>query len=260
MKPDFGMKKNATMITLILALVVGCALIIGSVYSLYREKSNGITDAESDKTEMEITNQKVSVLENEVNEANEKLDASETKITKLKSESYIEIIDQNLPIVEISDADLAEKPDVDEDNKKVHRLMYNHQIKFNLVNVGRYSLKEVIFSVKDIYNENKDKKSKKKSNQYNYMGQVFDSEDVGAYNNIEVNILNLKTKKLVYVSNLPSSFGVGDYYFDVIVEWSKGFYQMHVDIEELNGKLKYRYKFYDISGKELDLKSLEKNN
>jgi hypothetical protein len=24
----------------------------------------------------------------------------------------------------------------------------------------------------------------------------------------------------------------------------KGFYQMHVDIEELNGKLKYRYQFF----------------
>ena len=254
------MKRNATMITLILALVVGCALIIGSVYALFREKPDVVVDSELNKTEIEVTNQKLSILENQVNEANEKLDVSETKISKLKSESYVEIIDQNLPIVEISDADLAEKEEYNNDNKKVHRLMYNHQIKFNLVNVGRYSLKEVIFSVKDIYNENKDKKNKKKSNQYNYMGQVFDSEDVGAYNNIEINTLNLKTKKLVYVSNLPSSFGVGDYYFDVIVEWSKGFYQMHIDIEELNGKLKYRYKFYDISGKELDLKSLEKNN
>lgn len=254
------MKRNATMITLILALVVGCALIIGSVYSLFREKSDAVVDSELNKTEIEVTNQKLSILENQVNEANEKLDVSETKISKLKSESYVEIIDQNLPIVEISDTDLAEKEEYNDDNKKVHRLMYNHQIKFNLVNVGRYSLKEVIFSVKDIYNENKDKNNKKKSNQYNYMGQVFDSEDVGAYNNIEINTLNLKTKKLVYVSNLPSSFGVGDYYFDVIVEWSKGFYQMHIDIEEVNGKLKYRYKFYDISGKELDLKSLEKSS
>lgn len=255
------MKKNATMITLILALVVGCALIIGSVYSLYREKNN-LTVDETDEVNTEITvaNQKVAILENDVVESQEKVEAAESKIAKLKSESYVEIIDQNLPIVEISDADLAEKADIEDGGKKVHRLMYNHQIKFNLVNVGKYSLKEVIFSVKDIYNENRDKKTKKKSNQYNYMGQTFDSEDVGAYNNIEINTLNLKTKKLVYVSNLPSSFGVGDYYFDVIVEWSKGFYQMHVDIEELNGKLKYRYKFYDINGKELDLKSLDKNN
>lgn len=255
------MKKNSTMITLILALVVGCALIIGSVYSLYREKSNSSVDeSEANKTEVAVANQKVAILENEIDESKEKFEAAETKISKLKSESYIEIIDQNLPIVEISDSDIGEKIEINDDNKKVHKLMYNHQIKFNLVNVGKYSLKEVIFSVKDIYNENQDKKSKKKSNQYNYMGQTFDSEDVGAYNNIEINTLNLKTKKLVYVSNLPSSFGVGDYYYDVIVEWSKGFYQMHVDIEELNGKLKYRYKFYDINGKELDLKSLEKNN
>jgi hypothetical protein len=255
------MKKNSTMITLILALIVGCALIIGSVYSLYREKNNSTVDSSDDtKTELDISNQKLVVLENEVDETKEKFEEAENKILKLKSESYTEIIDQNLPIVEISDMDIAEKAEIDDNNKKVHKLMYNHQIKFNIVNVGKYSLKEVIFSVKDIYNENKDKKKVKKSNQYNYMGQTFDSEDVGAYNNIEINTLNLKTKKLIYVSNLPSSFGVGDYYFDVIIEWSKGFYQMHVDIEELNGKLKYRYKFYDINGKELNLKSLEKNN
>ena len=70
-------------------------------------------------------------------------------------------------------------------------------------------------------------------------------------------ILNLKSKKLVYISNLPTSFGVGDYYFDIIVEWNNGFYQMHVDIEELNGKLKYRYQFYDIDGKPINLKSSE---
>lgn len=255
------MKKNSTMITLILALFVGCALIIGSIYSLYSGKTDVLIEEVTDlnKTEIDITNQKVAILQNEVDETKEKFEATETKVSKLKTESYIEIIDQNLPIVEISDSDIGEKIELNDDNKKVHKLMYNHQIKFNIVNVGKFSLKEVIFSVKDIYNENRDKKYKKKSNQYNYMGQTFDSEDVGAYNNIEINTLNLKTKKLVYVSNLPSSFGIGDYYYDVIVEWSKGFYQMHVDIEELNGKLKYRYKFYDINGKELDLKTLEKN-
>lgn len=249
------------MITLLLALFVGCALIIGSVYSLYSGKTDIAIDSlpSDNQTEIDITNQKVAILENQIEENQQKYEESDTKLTKVKSESYVEIVEQNLPIIEISDADIGEKVEINNDNKKVHKLMYNHQIKFNLVNVGKYSLKEVIFSVKDIYNENRDKKNKKKSNQYNYMGQTFDSEDVGAYNNIEINTLNLKTKKLVYVCNLPSSFGVGDYYFDVIIEWSKGFYQMHVDIEELNGKLKYRYKFYDISGKELDLKALEKN-
>lgn len=56
------------------------------------------------------------------------------------------------------------------------------------------------------------------------MGRTFDNEDVGAYNGIEVNSLNLKSKKLVYVSNLLTSFGVGDYCFDIIVEWNNGFY------------------------------------
>jgi hypothetical protein len=36
----------------------------------------------------------------------------------------------------------------------------------------------------------------------------------------------------------------------IIVEWSKGFYQMHVDIEELNGKTKNTVtNFFDINGK-----------
>jgi hypothetical protein len=161
--------------------------------------------------------------------------------------------------IEIKDIDLGESSDLtdDEPRKKGQRITYIHQLKFSLVNVGRFSLKDVIFSVKDIYNDPKEGKVKKKSKEYSYMGRTFDNEDVGAYNNIEVNTLNLKSKKLVYVSNLPTSFGVGDYYFDIIVEWNNGFYQMHVDIEEVNGKLKYRYQFYDVDGKPINLKSSE---
>jgi hypothetical protein len=173
----------------------------------------------------------------------------------LQTDSYEEVIDQNIPIIEITDTDIAEKVEFEDSEKKVHRLTYNHQLKFQMVNVGKYSLKDVIFSVKDIYNESPEKKRKKKTKQYEYMDQIFDSEDIGRYNNIEVNTLNLKSKRLVYISNLPSSFGVADYYYDIIVEWSKGFYQMHVDVEELDGKLKYLYQFYDINGKKLALNS-----
>jgi len=170
-----------------------------------------------------------------------------------------EIAGQNIPIIEIKDIDLGESSDLtdDEPRKKGQRITYIHQLKFSLVNVGRFSLKDVIFSVKDIYNDPKEGKGKMKAKEYSYMGRTFDNEDVGAYNNIEVNTLNLKSKKLVYVSNLPTSFGVGDYYFDIIVEWNNGFYQMHVDIEEVNGKLKYRYQFYDVDGKPINLKSSE---
>lgn len=251
------MKKNSTMVTLVLALVVGCALIIGSVFSLYREKNRATEEEISaiTDTKLDIANQKVAILENQIVESKEKFDTIETTLTKLQTDSYEEVIDQNIPIIEITDTDIAEKAEFEDSEKKVHRLMYNHQLKFQMVNVGKYSLKDVIFSVKDIYNESPEKKRKKKTKQYEYMGQIFDSEDIGRYNNIEVNTLNLKSKRLVYISNLPSSFGVADYYYDIIVEWSKGFYQMHVDVEELDGKLKYRYQFYDINGKKLALNS-----
>jgi hypothetical protein len=48
----------------------------------------------------------------------EKFEEAENKISKLKSESYTEIIDQNLPIVEISDMDIAEKAEIDDNNKR----------------------------------------------------------------------------------------------------------------------------------------------
>lgn len=251
------MKKNSSMITLILALF-GCALIMGSVFSLYRSsnavESNFVKDAEID-----IANKKIDVLTNEIQETKEQIVENDFSPVEIKSDGTHPLTNQNIPIVEIKDVDLSEGNDVVEPVKKGQRMIYNHQIKISIMNVGKYSLKDVIFSIKDIYNESTDKKKKKSSGEYSYMGRTFDNEDLGAYNNIEVNTLNLKTKKLIYVSNLPSSFGVGDYYFDIIVEWNNGFYQMHVDIEELNGKLKYRYQFYDVDGQPIDFKKIQEN-
>ena len=136
----------------------------------------------------------------------------------------------------------------------MHKLMYNHQIRFGLLNVGKSSLKDVIFSIKDIYNDPKSKSKKKNPN-----SPFGDNDEIGTYDNIEVNTLNLKSKKMIYTSNLPSSFGVGDYSYHVIVEWSKGFYQMQVIIEEIEGKLKFKYAYYDVNGKEIDFKILEEN-
>ncbi len=250
------MKKNSPMITLILALF-GCALIMGSVFSLYRS-SNAAEYNTINDTEIDIANKKIDVLTNEIQETKEQMVDNDLGPTDVKQDIVNQIANQNIPIIEIKDLDLGEGTDLAEPIKKGQRVLYNHQIKFTLMNVGKYSFKDVIFSIKDIYNETKDKKAKTPS-QYNYMGRTFDNEDVGAYNNIEVNTLNLKTKKLIYVSNLPSSFGIGDYYYDIIVEWNNGFYQMHVDIEELNGKLKYRYQFYDVDGKPIDFKKIQEN-
>ena len=250
------MKKNSPMITLILALF-GCALIMGSVFSLYRS-SNAVEYNNVNDTEIDIANKKIDVLTNEIQDTKEQMVENDFNPTDAKQDIVNQIANQNIPIIEIKDLDLGEGTDLAEPIKKGQRVLYNHQIKFTLMNVGKYSFKDVIFSIKDIYNETKDKKAKTPS-QYNYMGRTFDNEDVGAYNNIEVNTLNLKTKKLIYVSNLPSSFGVGDYYYDIIVEWNNGFYQMHVDIEELNGKLKYRYQFYDVDGNPIDFKKIQEN-
>ena len=251
------MKKNSSMITLILALF-GCALIMGSVFSLYRS-SNAVEYNNVNDTEIDIANKKIDVLTNEIQETKEQIVDNDQSPTAIIKEDSHQFTNQNIPIVEIKDLDLGEGNDLGEPTKKGKRVMYNHQIKISIMNVGKYSLKDVIFSIKDIYNESVDKKSKKAPSQYNYMGRTFDNEDLGAYNNIEVNTLNLKTKKLIYVSNLPSSFGVGDYYFDIIVEWNNGFYQMHVDIEESNGKLKYRYQFYDVDGNPIDFKKIQES-
>lgn len=251
------MKKNSSMITLILALF-GCALIMGSVFSLYRS-SNAVESNFINDTQLDIANKKIDVLTDEIQETKEQIVENEFSPVDVKQEGAHALTNQNIPIVEIKDVDLGEASELAEPIKKGQRVMYNHQIKISIMNVGKYSLKDVIFSIKDIYNESTDKKKKKSSSEYSYMGRTFDNEDLGAYNNIEVNTLNLKTKKLIYVSNLPSSFGVGDYYFDIIVEWNNGFYQMHVDIEELNGKLKYRYQFYDVDGQPIDFKKIQEN-
>ncbi|GAA4046896.1 hypothetical protein [Flavobacterium chungnamense] len=251
------MKKNPSMTALILAFI-GFALITGALFSLYRSSNEAIFIEEKSEAEIDIANKKIDVLSDEIQETKEQFVDADYK-DESKPEVMTQIAGQNIPIIEIKDIDLGESSDLtdDEPRKKGQRITYIHQLKFSLVNVDRFSLKDVIFSVKDIYNDPKEGKGKKKSKEYSYMGRIFDSEDVGAYNNIEVNTLNLKSKKLVYVSNLPTSFGVGDYYFDIIVEWNNGFYQMHVDIEEVNGKLKYRYQFYDVDGKPINLKSSE---
>ncbi len=254
-----GMKKNSSMTALILAFI-GFALISGALFSLYRSSSDIEVVEEKSETEIDIANKKIDVLSDEIQETKEQFVDADYKENS-KSEVMTQISDQNIPIIEIKDSDLGESADLtDEPRKKGQRITYIHQLKFSLVNVGKFSLKDVIFSVKDIYNDPKEGKGKKKAKEYSYMGRTFDNEDVGAYNNIEVNTLNLKSKKLVYVSNLPTSFGVGDYYFDIIVEWNNGFYQMHVDIEELNGKLKYRYQFYDVEGKPIDFRNIEENS
>jgi hypothetical protein len=249
------MKKSTVMIALIVAFI-GIVLVTGALFYLYSSNEVAKTKQETGELKVDRANRAIEEIQEDIVETKEHLVENETKLEEVKPNLEAQIASDNIPIVEVTETDLSESREVNEVRKKGERLTYIHQLKFNLVNTGKFSLKDVIFSIKDIYTENGVSR-KKKAKDYSYMGRTFSTEDVGAYQNVEIPTLNLKSKKQVYVCNLPSSFGVGDYYFDIILEWNGGFYQMHVDIEELNGKLKYRYQFYDIDGKAIDFKKVE---
>jgi len=251
------MKGKKLMVTAILA-ILGFVLLAFSVYLLYKNTSSSISSKK--QKELDEAIKKIEVLHAEIVEKDRIALEAEQKIKSLKSDSFSQSVGQNLPIVEIVDNDLSEGGS-HEDGKKVHKLMYHHQLRFNLLNVGKNSLKDVIFSIKDTYNNNENKSKKRKTKtsatHVDYMGKKVDNDELGTYENIEVNTLNLKSKKLVYTSNLPGSFGAGDYEYHVIVEWSQGFYQMKIKIEESNGKLNYQYEFFDVDGNPIDFKSME---
>jgi hypothetical protein len=245
------------MITAFLAFF-GFVLLALSVYLLYKNENSAVPA--SKLKELDEAIKQIEVLHAEIVERDKVVEVAEQNIRKLKSAPIGLTTGQNLPIIEIVNNDLSEDTAMDEGDKKVHRLMYHHQIRFSLLNAGKSSLKDVIFSIKDDYNSNKEKNKKSKAKvSVDYLGKKVDNEEIGAYQNIEVNVLNLKSKKLLYTSNLPGSFGIGKYQYHIIVEWSQGFYQMFLKIEELDGKLKYHYSFYDVHGHAIDFSNLEKS-
>jgi hypothetical protein len=251
------MKGKKLMITVVLA-IVGFVLLALSGYLLYRNNANSIS-AEKQK-QLEEAIKQIEVLNAEIVEKDKFVDEAEQKLKTHKFDVFTLAPGQNIPIVEIVDNDLSEGATVDEGNKKVHKLMYHHQIRFSLVNAGKSAMKDVIFSIKDDYNKGKEKKKKSKADaSINYLGKKIDDNEMGEYENFEIPTLNLKSKKLLYTSNLPSSFGVGDYEYHLVVEWSQGFYQMFIKIEEIEGKLKYTYEFFDVNGKTIDFNNLEKS-
>jgi hypothetical protein len=251
------MKGKKLMMTAVLAFL-GFVLLAFSVYLLYKNTSSSISSKK--QRELDEAIKQIEVLHAEIVQKDKIVEEAEQKLKSLKSESMSNGIGQNMPIIEIVDNDLSEDEGStnEKGSKKVHKLMYHHQIRFYLLNAGKNSLKDVIFSVKDDYNRNKEKKKKAVATaNVDYTGKKVDNEELGVYENIEVNTLNLKSKKLIYTSNLPGSFGVGDYEYHLIIEWSQGFYQMLVKIEEIEGKLKYNYEFFDVDGKPIDFKSME---
>lgn len=236
----------------------GFVLLALSVYLLYKNSSNSLSDEKQKQLEDAI--KEIEVLHAEIVEKGKFVDQVEQKIKMLESDSSILTAGQNIPIIEIVDHDLSEGSAIEEGDKKVHKLMYYHQIKFSLVNAGKSALKDVIFSIKDDYNKGEEKKKNKKAAaSVDYLGKNVNHAEMGKYENIEVNTLNLKSKKLLYTSNLPGSFGVAKYEYHLIVEWSQGFYQMFIKIEEIDGKLKYNYEFFDVNGNTIDFNNLENN-
>ncbi|WP_162126517.1 hypothetical protein [Flavobacterium phycosphaerae] len=251
------MKGKKLMMTALLA-IFGFVLLALSVYLLYRN-SPGFGTAEKQRQLDEAIKQ-IEVLNAEIVEKDKYVEETEQKLKSHKFDAFTLAEGQNIPIVEIVDNDLSEGVTTEEGDKKVHKLMYNHQLRFSLVNAGKSALKDVIFSIKDVYNKGKDKsKMVKAAAGLDYLGKKVDNEEMGQYENFEINTLNLKSKKLLYTSNLPASFGLGDYEYHLIVEWNQGFYQMLLKIDEVEGKLKYNYEFFDVDGKTIDFSNLEKS-
>ncbi|MGC4040537.1 MAG: hypothetical protein QM710_07085 [Flavobacterium sp.] len=252
------MKRKKLMMTAVLA-IMGVILLAFSVYMLYKNTSS--SSSAKKQRELDEAIKKIEVLHAEIVQKDRIVEEAEQKIKSLKSDTFNQSAGQNLPIIEIVDNDLSEGNTSNEGGKKVHKLMYHHQIRFYLLNIGKNSLKDVIFSIKDDYNDNESKTKKKKIKgsdaNVDYMGKKVNNDELGTYENFEVNTLNLKSKKQIYTSNLPGSFGTGDYEYHVIVEWSQGFYQMKIKITESNGKLSYNYEFFDVSGNPIDFKAME---
>ena len=241
LKTIFVMKKKSLMLTLILAFL-GCVLMGLSIYFFFEGSFNANEKIETAEKELEEANKKIENLSQELNAKTRNFIEAEKKIKNFSLEPFGQSTVHNIPVLEITNVDLGEGVTVEGNKKKVHRLMYSHQIRFFILNMGKSSLKDVIFSIKDVYNEPKEKgKTKKTKGELDFMGRPID--------NVEI-----------YASNLPSSFGFGNYCYDIIVEWRDGSYQMQVDIEEIDGKLKFKYEFYNLNGEPIDMKKLTNLN
>jgi hypothetical protein len=251
------MKKKSLMLTLILAFL-GCVLIGLSIYFLYEGIFSANEKIESTKKDLEVANKKIENLSHELDVKTKNMIDAEKKMKNFTLEPFGQIGSQNIPVLEVTNVELGEEVTSEGKTKKVHRLMYSHQIRFFILNTGKSALKDVIFSIKDVYNEPKEKrKTKKAKGEFDVLGRPIDNEDIGSFYNVEANTLNLKSKKMIYSSNLPSSFGIGNYCYDIIVEWSNGSYQMQVDIEEFDGKLNFKHEFYNINGEPINFNQKE---
>ncbi len=239
------------MITILLALL-GCFFIVLSIVYFY--KGNNLIKGKSSEAEIELAKAK-----KEIEKLNSLLNGKDTLkngavLSSNSISSYQTMLGNNLPLIEITDLDLSDESN----SKKSDKNTYIHQLRFYVFNIGKNSLKDVIISIKDIYNDPKDiKKRSRTIGHHDDEGIDSDKQGIGTYENFEINTLNLKSRRLVYASTLPSSFGVAEYTFNVVVEWKGGFYQMEIRIEEFDGKLKYHYQYFDVNGNPINFENLE---
>lgn len=244
------------MITILLASL-SCLFIILSIYFLYL--FNRKTTRKKHESEVELTKVKKEIEKLTKVIEEQKLLQTDVFSSSENYASFESMIGHNLPLIEITDLELTDEKSI-EGELTVSKATYIHQLRFYIFNVGKNSLKDVIISIKDIYNDPKDiKKRSRTIGHHDEESLDFKDYGIGTFENFEIGTLNLKSRRLVYASTLPNSFGVAEYSFNVIVEWKGGFYQMDVRIEEFDGKLKYFYQYFDVIGNPINFELLESN-
>jgi hypothetical protein len=243
--------KNKSFGILILSLL-GCFLILLSIFFLYQGINSNREEIQVTRNELNKAKKKIEKLSNLV-EVKNSLRRKKDSVISRNSDEFETMLGKNIPLIEITDLDLLHK-----NKRKDSDESHVYKFRFYIFNVGKSSLKDVIVSIKDIYND--PKKIEIKSNTIgNLKNSSIDVNDqqIGTYENFNIYTLNLKSRRLVYATTMSKSYGFEEYTFNVIVEWKCGFYQIKVKIQELDGNLKYDYEYYDINGEPIDFKKLK---
>jgi len=244
--------KNKSFGALLLSLL-GYFLIVLSIFFLYQGINSTREEVKQTKKELDIAKKKIEKLSNQLQHKNSKKSEMLSPVFP-NSNEFNSMLGKNIPLIEITDLDLSNRYRRNKKGAEFHE----YQFRFYAFNVGINSLKDVIVSVRDIYNDPKKIKIKSKTIGNLKNGSIdIESQQIGTYENFNVNTLNLKSRRLVYVTTMSKSYDVEEYTFDVIVEWKCGFYQVKVKIQESEGKLKYHYEYYDIDGKLIDFDKLQ---
>lgn len=197
--------KNKSLGILILTLL-GYFLILLSIFFLYQGISSTRDEVAETKKELEKAKKKIESLNNQIVQK-KNLPIKATSVVFPKSDEFAAMLGKNIPLIEITDLDLSNKK---RKSKKSGKLL-TYQFRFYLFNVGKNSLKDVIVSVKDIYNDPRKIEMKSRT-----IGNVEDESvatndlEIGTFENFNINTLNLKSRRLVYASTMTTEYGAMD--------------------------------------------------